>query len=101
VKAIDLTKSSPTLNEVLDPAGEENVVLRTPEGRQFVLAEIGDFADEVARVGQNHDLMRLLNERSRETVTVPLDQVRDRLKGSTKVRPGTKSVRKTSRPNTP
>jgi hypothetical protein len=101
MKAIDLTKSAPTLNQVLQLAGEENVVLRTPEGRQFVLAEIDDFADEVARVGQNNDLMKLLDERSRETTTVPLEQVRDRLKRSAKVRSGTKPAQKTSRPNTP
>jgi hypothetical protein len=101
LKAIDLTKSAPSLNEVLQLAGEENVVLRTAEGRQFVLAEIDDFADEVARVGQNNDLMKLLDERSRETRTVPLGQVRDHLKGPAKVRSATKPARKTSRPNTP
>jgi hypothetical protein len=101
VKAIDLTKSSPTLNEVLELAGEENVVLRTQEGRQFVLAEIDDFAEEVARVAQNNDLMKLLDERSRETATIPLNQVRDRLKRSPKARVVPKTLRKASRPSTP
>ena len=40
MKAIDLSTTSPTLREVLDLAGEDNVILRTSEGRQFVLAEI-------------------------------------------------------------
>ena len=36
--------------EALDLASEDNVLLRTSEGRQYVLAEIDDFAEEVARV---------------------------------------------------
>ncbi len=81
MKAIDLSTSSPTLTEVLELAGEDNVILRTPEGRQYVLAEIDDFAEEIARVGQNEALMQLLNERSQETAQVPLSQVREQLQG--------------------
>ena len=82
MKTIDLTTSRPTLQEVLDLAGDENVVVRTSDGRQFILAEIDDFADEVARTGQNADLMRLLDERTQETERIPLAQVREQLKGS-------------------
>ena len=81
MKAIDLSTASPTLTEVLELAGEDNVVLRTPEGRQYVLAEIDDFAEEVARVGRNEPLMRLLRERSREANPVTLSQVREELQG--------------------
>jgi hypothetical protein len=88
MKAIDLTTSRPTLQEILDLAGEENVVLRTPEGRQFVLAEIDDFADEIARVRQNAELMVLLEERLREESRLTMTQVRERLKGGKKSRPG-------------
>jgi hypothetical protein len=56
MKTIDLSTTTPTLAEVLDLAGEDNVILRTPEGRQFVLAEIDDFADEVERTGRNKAL---------------------------------------------
>lgn len=51
MKAIDLSTTSATLAEILDLAGEDNILLRTREGRQFVLAEIDDFAAEVERVG--------------------------------------------------
>jgi hypothetical protein len=79
MKAIDLSTTSPTLTEVLELAGEDNVILRTPEGRQYVLAEIDDFAEEVAKVGRNEPLMQLLNERSRETTQIPMSQVREQL----------------------
>ena len=65
--------------EVLDLASEDNVILRTPEGRQYVLAEIDDFAEEVAKVVQNVPLMQLLQERSQETEHFSLSQVREQL----------------------
>jgi hypothetical protein len=79
MKSVDLTTST-TLREVLELAGEDDVILRTPEGRQYLLAEI-DFADEVAKVGKNESLMRLLGERSQEVPRIPLSQVRERLQG--------------------
>jgi hypothetical protein len=85
MKVIDLSTTSPTLPEVLELAGEDNVLLRTPEGRQYVLAEIDDFAEEVARVGQNGSLMQLLRERSKETSQFTLSQVREQLQGKKKI----------------
>jgi hypothetical protein len=81
MKAIDLSTTTPTLAEILDLAGEDNVILRTPEGRQFVLAEIDDFGDEVERTGRNKALARLLGERSAEKATLSVDQVRQQLRG--------------------
>jgi hypothetical protein len=81
MKAIDLGASSPTLTEVLDLANEDNVILQTPEGRRYLLAEIDDFAEEVAKVRQNEALMELLDERSREPATYTLNEVREQLQG--------------------
>jgi hypothetical protein len=39
MKAIDLSSAAPTLTEVLELAENENVIVRTPEGREFVVAE--------------------------------------------------------------
>lgn len=79
MKAIDLAKTSPTLSEILEMAGEENVVLKTSEGRQFVLAEIDDFAEEVAATRRNKALMKLLDQRSQERGTVSLAEMRDQV----------------------
>jgi hypothetical protein len=84
MKAINLAIDSLTLKEILDLASEDNVILRTPEGRQFVLAEIDDFAEEVALVGQNEALMQLLQQRSKETTRFTLSQVREQLRGKKK-----------------
>ena len=79
MKAIDLTTLAATLGEVLDLAGRENVIVRTPEGREFVVAEIDDFAQEVAATGANAGLARLLAERSGEPATVSLVEAKRRL----------------------
>jgi hypothetical protein len=79
MKAIDLSTAAPTLAEVLELAGQENLILRTPEGKEFVLAEIDDFAAEVALARQNDALMQLLAERSKEPGKYTLSQVRQRL----------------------
>src|SRR5437763_15314044 len=83
MKAIDLSTISPTLTEVLELAGEDNVILRTPEGRQYVLAEIDDFAEEVSKVRNNESLMQMLDERSGEKAQFTLSEVRANLRGKT------------------
>jgi len=80
MKTLDLSATTPTVNELLDLAGEDLIIIKAPGGREFVLAEVEDFEDEIARTRQNAELMALLDERSRETVTYTLEQVRERLK---------------------
>jgi hypothetical protein len=82
MKDIDLSTASLTLDEVLKLAAEHNVILRTTEGREFVLAEIDDFAREVALVRENSALMQLLDERSKEKGRFSIEQIRDKLKGT-------------------
>ena len=84
MKKVDLGATSPTLRQMLKLAGEEDLVLETREGRRYMLVEIDDFADEVAAVVKNKALMKLLDERAKETATVPLNDVRERLNGKKK-----------------
>ena len=79
MKTIDLALPFPSLGELLELASQDNVILRTPEGREFVLAELDDFAQEIALVRQNESLVELLAERSRETTKHSLSQVREQL----------------------
>ena len=71
MKTIDLKATLPTLKEILDLAGQENVVLRTAEGREFVLAELDDFDRELELVRQNDSLMDLLRARTRRSQSTP------------------------------
>ena len=79
MKIVELTTVAPALAELLDLAGEETLILKTSEGREFVLAEVDDFDTEITLVRQNKELMALLAERSREKKTYTLQQVREQL----------------------
>jgi hypothetical protein len=76
MKTIDLSQSQRDLREVLDLAGEENLILTTPDGRQFVLAEIDDFETEIRLVREQRELMELLGQRSSSSRKLSLDEVK-------------------------
>lgn len=65
--------------EILAQADEDTIILKTPEGREFVLAAVDNFAQEVALVGQNEELMQFLAQRSKETKRYTLSEVREQL----------------------
>jgi hypothetical protein len=80
MKTIDLAAESVTLKKLLQFAGEENIILRTAEGREYLLAVIDDFAEEVAQVRKNDALMKTLKDRSQEEPAYTLAEVRKKLK---------------------
>ena len=79
MKRVDLTTERLTLAEILELAGEENIILRTSDGREFVVAEIDDFDKEIALIREQQELMEFLEQRSQETDTLTLQQVREKL----------------------
>lgn len=79
MKIVELTTIAPALAELLDLASEDTLILKTAEGREFVLAEVDDLDTEIAQIRQNEELMALLAERSREKKTYTLQQVREQL----------------------
>jgi len=79
MKTVDLGATNPPLHEVLKLAESENLIVRTSDGREFVVAEIDDFDREVSLVRQNDELMRLLAERSREENSVSAGDARRQL----------------------
>ena len=79
MKTVELTTIAPALAELLDLACEDTLILKTPGGREFVLAGVDDLDTEIALIRQNEELMTLLAERSREQKTYTLEQVREQL----------------------
>jgi flavodoxin len=65
MKTIDAARVT-TFSELLDLAEDETVLVTTPDGREFIVAEIDDFDDEIEALSQNRELMELLEERSKE-----------------------------------
>jgi len=86
MRTIELTTIAQPVEDLLDLANAEGILLRLPNGKVFLLtsvtdaaAEDDDFADEVARTRQNAALMQLLRERSQEQTRYSPQQVRERL----------------------
>lgn len=85
MKTIDLSTKHISIEEVLDLAQQTQLLVRTPAGKIFVVAEVDpdedddDFAQEVAFTRQNKALMALLRERSQEPGRYTLAQVREKL----------------------
>jgi hypothetical protein len=55
---------------------EYDLILRTADGREYVLAEVDDFDREVALVRQNQELMDFLDQRSRPSKTYTIEEAR-------------------------
>jgi hypothetical protein len=79
VKTIDLPQASPDMALLLEQAGDDDLILRLADGREFLLVAIDDFDEEIARTRNNPKLMALLEARARQTTTIPLDEVKRRL----------------------
>jgi hypothetical protein len=67
------------LTAILDQAREEDVLIRTADGSEFLVSAVDDFDLEIARTRKNTALMELLEVRARQSETIPLDEVKDRL----------------------
>ena len=68
---IDVEHAAITLAELLQLAREDNVVLRAADGKEFLLAEMDDFSQEVALVREQPELMAFLREPSRSSSRGP------------------------------
>ncbi|HPM81422.1 MAG TPA: hypothetical protein PLF81_12020 [Candidatus Anammoximicrobium sp.] len=86
MKTIELTAAPPRTEDVLQLAEGDSLVVRTPNGKSFLIAEMDrrddaedDFAQEVALARGNRALRELLAERSREPGRYSLEQVREKL----------------------
>ena len=78
------------LNELLDQARNDDLILQSTDGRQFLLVsienwvsfDVGDsdnFEEEVELTGKNQELMKFLAERRRDTSQIPLADVKKEL----------------------
>jgi len=79
MKTIAVGKQSRSLRELLAKAQKENLILRSPNGTEFILAEINDFDREIERQRGNQSLMAFLEQRGGESATLSATQVRRKL----------------------
>ena len=79
MRTLDVSAERLSVKELLELASDENVILTTPEGREFILAEIDDFDRELELIRENDELMEFLRLRSSEDKTFTLSEVREKL----------------------
>jgi hypothetical protein len=79
MKTVTVSGRSKAIAALLKRAKRENLILRTPDGREFILAELNDFNHEIELTSQNKSLMELLDKRARQAGTVSLEQAKSEL----------------------
>jgi hypothetical protein len=77
MKTVDLAAEALTVDQLIKLASAGNVLVRTAEGREFLLAELDDFDEEIESIRRNQELMEFLDQRSHESRRYSLAQVRE------------------------
>jgi hypothetical protein len=75
MRTIELEKEPLDLEAVIKLASQEPVLLVTPEGKEFCLAEADDFEREVETLRGSQAFQRFLDERSASTRRIPLEEI--------------------------
>ena len=75
MRTIELDKEPLDLAALIKLASQEPVLLVTPEGKEFCLAEADDFEREVETLRGSQAFQRFLDERSASTKRIPLEEI--------------------------
>jgi len=79
MKTIDLAASPLTLNELLDSAHDEAVVVRSTDGRTYVLSAADDLSSEIDLLRRNHQFCALLDSLKQDRTRISLEEAKRRL----------------------
>jgi hypothetical protein len=79
MKVIDCSVIDLSLSELLKLAIEDTLLLKSPDGQEFVVVQVDDFEEEVKSLGQSERFMKFLEERSQEKTRYSLGEVKQRL----------------------
>lgn len=74
-----LSEAAPSLEELLELAEQESLLLKTSNGREYILSEVDDLSQEIEQVRNNPELMEFLAHRSQEKERFSLEQVKQKL----------------------
>lgn len=75
---VDLSKDQRSIQHLLDLANEDNLILRSSEGKEYILAELDDFDREIELMRNHPELMAFLDERYKEKAIYPLEEVKEK-----------------------
>jgi hypothetical protein len=79
MKTVTITEGSAEMRALLDQARDEDLIVRLDDGTEFLLSAIDDFDRAISQTRRNERLMALLDERARQTQTIPLTEVKREL----------------------
>jgi hypothetical protein len=79
MKVITIPEQASEIQLLLEQARDEDIVVRTADGTEFMVSAVDDFEHEVVRSRQNAQLMSFLDERAKQTKTVSLEEVKRQL----------------------
>jgi hypothetical protein len=79
MKTVNIPTQAKTVTSLLKKAQRGGLILRSPEGQEFILAEIDDFKREIELTRQNKALMKLLDSRAKQTKTFKASEVKKQL----------------------
>jgi PHD/YefM family antitoxin component YafN of YafNO toxin-antitoxin module len=75
MRTVNLEEEKLDLEAVLKLARQEPVLLLTPDGKEFCLAEADDFEKEVETLRGSQAFQRFLDERSACAKRIPLEEI--------------------------
>ena len=76
MKTIDISKGSADVNALLEQARREDLIVRAPDGTEFMVSAVDDFDHEIACTRRNARLMALLDQRAKQDEVVSLHEVK-------------------------
>ena len=76
MKVVTVPQHAAEINALLAQARQEDLLLRSADGGEFMLVAVEDFDEEIARTRQNEKFMALLDARAKQTHTVSLEEVK-------------------------
>ena len=80
MKTVDLGQQQFELLEIIDLARQEPVLLLTPDGQEFCLAEADNFEREVESLRQSRAFQDFLNARAECPRRIPLEEIERELR---------------------
>jgi len=69
MKTVNIPAQAKTVTSLLKKAQRGGLILRSPKGHEFTLAEIDDFNREIELTRRNKALMKMLDARGKQTKT--------------------------------
>ena len=79
MRTIDLRQEALSIDELLEMAAGETVLLRSKSGDEFILEAADAFDREVAELGRSQKFMAFLKEGLQEPGRIPIEDIERRL----------------------